>query len=283
MARARNIKPGFFRNEMLAELSPLTRLLFAGLWTVADKAGRLEDRPKRIKADVLPYDDGDVDGMLSELADAGFILRYSIGESRYIQVLNFNKHQNPHIKEAESEIPAPEEHDTCTVQEPDENDACTVQGPDEHRTNPADSFNPDSFNPDSGFPHTLNGADALGRVDSSPKYMSDFETFWKAYPSGHGVKKKAFGQWKRIRAEERQAVMDGLEAWKSCDRWQRGFVKEAQTWLEDRQWEDEPPASPGPMSLMNGGVVEDIRPGPRGYTPDQLRRKAQQERLRESS
>jgi len=48
MARSRNIKPGFFRNEMLAECSPLARLLFAGLWCLADRFGRLEDRPKRI-------------------------------------------------------------------------------------------------------------------------------------------------------------------------------------------------------------------------------------------
>lgn len=50
MAGARNIKPGFFTNDVLAACDQLARLLFAGLWTVADRAGRLEDRPKRIKA-----------------------------------------------------------------------------------------------------------------------------------------------------------------------------------------------------------------------------------------
>jgi hypothetical protein len=134
-------------------------------------------------------------------------------------------------------------------------------------------------------PHDETGANAPGRVDSSPKYTQDFETFWKAYPSGHGVKKKAFGQWKRIRADERQAVMDGLEAWKACDRWQRGFVKEAQTWLEGRQWEDDPPAAAQDMSIrmMQGG---DARPNPNkrgGYTPGELRQLAQEERLRETS
>ena len=37
MARARNIKPGFFTNDVLADCDPLARLLFAGLWTVADR------------------------------------------------------------------------------------------------------------------------------------------------------------------------------------------------------------------------------------------------------
>ena len=61
MARTRNIKPGFFRNEDLAELGAYAMLLYAGLWTIADREGRLEDRPKRIKVDVLPYFDQPVD------------------------------------------------------------------------------------------------------------------------------------------------------------------------------------------------------------------------------
>lgn len=46
---------------------------------MADRDGRLEDRPKRIRAEVLPYDDGNVDSLLSELHQAGFILRYPCG------------------------------------------------------------------------------------------------------------------------------------------------------------------------------------------------------------
>lgn len=114
MARSRNIKPGFFKNEMLAECAPLARLLFAGLWCLADRAGRLEDRPKRIRAELMPYDDGSVNGMLEELHQAGFIIRYEVGGKRFIQVVNFDKHQNPHHREAESTIPAPDETRTAS-------------------------------------------------------------------------------------------------------------------------------------------------------------------------
>lgn len=117
MARARNIKPGFFTNDVLCELDPLARLLFAGIWTIADRAGRLEDRPKKIKAEVLPYDDCDADQLLSSLDKHGFIKRYSVGEKRFIQVLAWDKHQNPHIKEAASTIPAPCENSAETVQD----------------------------------------------------------------------------------------------------------------------------------------------------------------------
>ena len=54
MARARNIKPGLFSNEVIAELPAFDRLLFIGLWCLADREGRLEDRPKRIKMELFP-------------------------------------------------------------------------------------------------------------------------------------------------------------------------------------------------------------------------------------
>jgi hypothetical protein len=118
MARSRNIKPGFFTNDELAELPALTRLLFIGLWTLVDRDGRIEDRPKKIKAECMPYDDMDADAALSELCRAGFILRYEADNTRCIQVQNWSKHQNPHVKELASTLPAPDKHQTSTVPEP---------------------------------------------------------------------------------------------------------------------------------------------------------------------
>ena len=105
MARARNIKPGFFENEMLAECDMATRLLFAGLWTLADREGRLEDRPVRIKMRIFPADAVDVGPMLEALALRGFIKRYVVGQMRCIQILTFAAHQTPHATEKDSEIP----------------------------------------------------------------------------------------------------------------------------------------------------------------------------------
>lgn len=164
MARSRNIKPGFFLNDDLAECDPLARLLFAGLWCIADREGRLEDRPKRIKAEVLPYDNCDAGQLLNQLVKHGFILRYEADGNQYIQITNFSKHQNPHVKEAESIIPpppgsepAPYKHHTSTVQEPEP-----------HNSFPADSLNPytDSLilNPDTLKPHT----ESISSSEQSP-------------------------------------------------------------------------------------------------------------------
>jgi hypothetical protein len=119
MARARNLKPSFFTNDILAEVPALGRLLFQGLWCVADREGRLADRPRKLKAEILPYDDCDVEAMLCMLAERGFIQRYQVNGERFIQVVNFTKHQNPHIKESASSIPAPDEHSASTVQAPE--------------------------------------------------------------------------------------------------------------------------------------------------------------------
>ena len=142
MARSRNIKPGLFKNDILAELPPLARLLFIGLWCVADREGRLEDRVKRIKAEVLPYDNCNVDDLLNKLHESGFIVRYTVEGNQYIEITNFVKHQNPHVKEQASDIPAPDLHQTCTELAPDLHGSC-----------PADSLNPLT---DSLIPHTSN-------------------------------------------------------------------------------------------------------------------------------
>ena len=115
--RARNIKPGFFRDEQLLQVPPLGRLLFAGLWCLADREGRLLDRPAQIKWDILPADDCDVNALLAELTMRGFIRRYTADGTRYIEVTRFLAHQRPHYKEKASIIPPPP--DTTPAQKHD--------------------------------------------------------------------------------------------------------------------------------------------------------------------
>lgn len=107
MARARNIKPSFFNNDELAELDPLARLLFIGMWTIADFKGCFEYKPKRVKVQLLPYDDCDIEQLSINLDKSGFISIYSVQDQLYVKVLNFDKHQNPHKNERDkgSDVP----------------------------------------------------------------------------------------------------------------------------------------------------------------------------------
>ena len=156
MARARNIKPGFFENEDLADCGLEAMLLFAGLWTLADREGRLEDRPRRIKAKLFAYFDLDVDAALDALAARGFVQRYTCDESPYIQVTNFGKHQSPHIKETPSTIPAPGQTGASTGQDETSIGAA-----------PPDSLIPDSQNAESLKPELPAGESARARATPS--------------------------------------------------------------------------------------------------------------------
>lgn len=134
--RARLLKPSFFKNETLAKLPYRYRLGFAGLWTLADREGRLEYRPERIKAEIFPFDDevngDDIRAMIQALKTAGFITVYGnhqlqirsnqVGSdqisyrsghkslstrARYIAINTFSLHQSPHHREPASRLPAP--------------------------------------------------------------------------------------------------------------------------------------------------------------------------------
>lgn len=215
MARSRNIKPSFFTNDTLAECPALARILFAGLWTIADREGRLEDRPKKIRAEVLPYDEFDCDSYLNLLADKGFIIRYKSSENQYIQIVNFQKHQNPHVKEAESTIPAP-----------DKNSSSNSLNRNEPGLNPlTDSLNL--------IPLTLK---------PEPRALSvpnPFAVWYEKYPHkiGRAAAEKSF--WKAMHHGTEEDLTEGLDRYIRSKPPDRPWCNPA-TWLNQQRWKDEP-------------------------------------------
>ncbi|WP_053064104.1 hypothetical protein [Caballeronia mineralivorans] len=177
MARARNIKPAFFKNYDLADLGPHVQLLFAGLWCLADREGRLEDKPRFIKAEVFPYYSVDVDGGLTLLHESGFVKRYSVNGRRLIQVEGFNKHQSPHSTEKPSELPGIEHAQPAnprqmgvTVSSPLDN----VSSRKDFGGNRPDSLIPDPLIPDSPIPaHTVAPVEAAAVDNSAQQQTSD--------------------------------------------------------------------------------------------------------------
>ena len=133
MARTRQVKPSFFVNEDMVELPFHTRLLFIGLLTIADRRGILEDRPKKIKMALFPADNLDVDQSLSELDRYNFIHRYEVDGAKYIHIVEFVKHQNPHRDEKPNDMPHPPYMNVAAIGQPsDQHDADTGQPSDQH-------------------------------------------------------------------------------------------------------------------------------------------------------
>lgn len=107
MARIRSIKPEFWQDERLATLHRDHRMLFVGLWTIADDDGRLRGSPLFIRAQVFPYDlDVDVQAGLDALQAIGRIIQYRSGGESYVWICNFRKHQRIDKPKA-SNLPGP--------------------------------------------------------------------------------------------------------------------------------------------------------------------------------
>lgn len=201
MARTRVVKPSFFKNEVLAELDPLARLLFIGLWTAADREGRLEDRPNRIKVEILPYDNCDVNGLLSALVGGGFIVRYAVKGRKLIQINNFLKHQTPHHKEISSDIPPLSKQDQVN------DEASMAQG----------DRSLDSLNPDTLTRNNLNPSPKdEGTTDDDANAPAEAVQAWNAMAERNGLPVvKALTEARKRHLRARLAKCNGLEGWKA--------------------------------------------------------------------
>lgn len=118
MARIRSIKPEFWHDEKLAPLPPITRLVYLGLISQADDAGRLVDNVRLIDGLLFPETEESSRESLETLARLGRILRYtSASGQRLIQVVGWDKHQKVQ-KPSAYVLPAPTDAD-CSGDSPE--------------------------------------------------------------------------------------------------------------------------------------------------------------------
>jgi len=208
--RARNLKPSLFKNELLATSDPLYTWVFEGLWCLADREGRLEDRPRRIHLEInagRAYET--TEASLAWLAENGFIVRFEHDGNRYIQVVKFGKHQNPHHREPQSSIPAPGEPQASP-------------GPDSELPESSRALSP-SLIPDSPitatkvrgsripepFPISSNMrawvAEKCPHVKDVDGATEEFVDYWRGVSGRHGVKADWEGTWRnRMRDLEKR-------------------------------------------------------------------------------
>lgn len=95
MPRIRTIKPEFWTDGQVVDLSPFARLLFIGTWNFAicDR-GHVADDAKRLKMQVLPGDDIDPVELIDELLRSGRLERITAPDGRtYLFIKRFTDHQ----------------------------------------------------------------------------------------------------------------------------------------------------------------------------------------------
>ncbi|MFC8447582.1 hypothetical protein [Kitasatospora sp. NPDC057223] len=109
------MKPEFWADEKLAAaVSRDGRLLYIGLWNLADEHARLRGSARYIKGQLFPYDDGltvsMVDALLDELCAVRKAFRYICSDGdTYLFLPNLAKHQRLEASKVASRLPSPPE------------------------------------------------------------------------------------------------------------------------------------------------------------------------------
>ncbi len=221
MARIRTVKPEFFRHHRLyvaeKESGLPLRVAFAGLWTVADRAGRFAWEPIQIKLDCLPYDEVDFSVVLDALETRGFIMKYAKGKLGMIP--GFNRHQVINNKERESSIAEPTK---------EESDAWASRG---------DALQESLFL-DQGEGKGKEGKGKGKEGASSDAENARWEKFWSICTNKTG-KIPARKAWDKLtEAEQLKAISAWAPYAKNCIE-KRISLKDPQGWLNDHRFDDQ--------------------------------------------
>ncbi len=242
MPRARNIKPGFFENEHLGVLNSDARILFAALWTLADKQGVVECRIPRIRTYAFRYrndiTDADVSReltVLTRLDNGDMLSRVTHEGVDYLLVHNFVKHASPHHTEKRGDYP---EFATLKLLINNDVEKITVNSRNHHGKNPPESLilNPDLLNLDLLNPPKPKKAE-LVLVDNY------FSIFWNSYGYKVGKREAKKAYEKAIKGGATPGmILEGVRLYQ-LDCQKKGveakFIKHPSTWLNGAHWQDE--------------------------------------------
>lgn len=110
MARIRTIKPDFWTDEKIVELSFEARLFFVGSWNFADDNGNLQRSAKKMKMQIFPADAIDCEPLVQSLIDHGLFIEYSVNSEEFIHIKGFKDHQVVN-RPSKSNIPEPKTGD----------------------------------------------------------------------------------------------------------------------------------------------------------------------------
>lgn len=113
VARIRTIKPDFWTDEKVVELSMEARLFFIGSWNFADDNGNLQRSAKKLKMQIFPADAIDCEPIIQSLITHGLLSEYDVNGEKYLHINGFSDHQVIN-RPSKTALPKPESSSTPT-------------------------------------------------------------------------------------------------------------------------------------------------------------------------
>jgi hypothetical protein len=228
MARIRTIKPEFWTDSKIVQLSPLARLLFIGIWNFADDYGTVEADPLQLKLKVLPAEPCNAEDLIDELMKVGLLVAMSNGPDTFWQVAGWERHQKVD-RRSKSQFGEPDSWH-----------------PAEPSTSPAESPrippSPRAGREGKGREKTMSVPDGTD---------AEFDRFWDAYPRHHdtnakgggGVKAQALKRWQKLTPTQRDEVTAALTTYAKVCRPDGQKPKHAERFLQHDAWKPYLPAA----------------------------------------
>jgi hypothetical protein len=239
--KIRNIKPEFWTDEKIVELSPWARLLFIGLWNFADDNGILENKPKQLKMRIFPCDDVDVGALLDEIASQQIIIPYEIEGKRYFWVPNFTKHQYIAKDKKTSTFPLPPQEILDIPRHSQKFQLGSGSGS-------GSGSRGKSSDEDLPCPPAGDGSPAVEsrKAKSDPPanknngHDPDFEAWWQEYPERRKTgKPKVYQKWRALKKGKKLLPLDQMLAILRAQKQSHDWTKDGGDYI------------PGPYPYLN--------------------------------
>lgn len=248
--RIRSIKPQFWRSPDVMELNLFQRLLFIGLWNLADDEGRGVYDPASIAADLFLTEFSlnphgvitDVSNAFVEYSKQSMIAVYEVEKRRYFQILQWKKHQRVN-RATTSQIPplTSENEETKLISEDSLNT---------HR-----GLTLGIRNKEQGIRNKEKDMSEPSSDVSTPKpraYPEEFEQWWRVYPRHKNAsKRKSLDSWRKaLKVIEADRLLELTRTYAENPGVDEvRLIPHPTTWLNEHRWEsveevDTPVAAP---------------------------------------
>jgi hypothetical protein len=275
MPRIRSVKPDFWQKEDLSLVPRDARLLYIGLWNLADEHGRLRGNPSFIKGQLFPYDDDlgvkEIEVLLEDLAELGKLHRYQVVGFPYLFLPKLAKHQRLEPEKVPSKLPGQAAADRSDESAHEANEAergaassargaaSSELGEEDHAllygtgTREQEEDLPSSDEPMKALVDLPGAKPAYKPGSDDDPY---WRRFWEAYPRKAG-KQNARLRWAQaVKKAHPDLIIERAERYaeqQARDRTPQNKIKMAEGWLNGQRWEDESLTAPASQSPYGGG------------------------------